>query len=85
MKTKRRVRGEYNRNGYEIYAGATRLICRYGNCKYDSAQWLPIGSAGTIGLDAIRELCESTGKEIAQERGAQWDGAKQIDDSEEEG
>jgi len=74
--------GEFNNNGYEIWLNGENgdAVYRAGNCKFDSAQWLPPNAPGTIDIATIEEFCESTGKEIAKENGGAWMGAKKVDD-----
>jgi len=78
--------GEYNQNGYSIYISDSPydgVIYQAGNCKYDSAQYLPVGAEGTIDITTIEDYCNQTGQEIAEENGGIWDGAKQVDDYDE--
>lgn len=66
MKT---LTGYYNRFGYEICAGTSRVIFRT-NC----GCILPGQS-----LDPIRSVCETMGKSLADERQAKWAGCRQVD------
>ena len=77
--------GEYNRNGYQIFDAenpSSDPVYQAGNCQYDSAQYLPIGSDGTISLESIMEYCNSTGKDLAEEHNCKWLGCAPIDDFE---
>lgn len=79
--------GEFNRNGYSIYCAGVRNqepVYQAGNCKYDSAQYLPPGSDGTLDIATIEAFCDSAGKELAEEVGTVWDGCARIDDFDEE-
>jgi hypothetical protein len=79
----RKFYGEFNRNGYTIYEqGVHDSDPEYqaGNCRFDSAQTLPVGAEGTLDACELEELCESTGIEIANENSGEWLGCSRIDD-----
>lgn len=77
--------GEYNRNGYTIYDQENRegdSVYQAGNCMFDSGQYLPVGSEGTLDTVTIADFCDSTGEELAKENNCVWLGCQQVDDFE---
>jgi hypothetical protein len=72
--------GEYNENGYTIdfVGNQSDPVYQAGNCKYDSAQYLPPNAAGTLDIITIQQFCESTGKDLAKENKGRWQGCTQI-------
>ena len=76
--------GEFNENGYSIFCDSQHedAIYQAGNCQYDSSQYLPIGSKGSIDIATIEAYCDQTGKEIAKENSGIWDGCSKIDNFE---
>jgi len=75
--------GEFNSNGYEIFVqdgSNSESIYQAGNCKYDSAQSLPVGSDGSLDIATIESYCEQTGKEIANDNNGLWIGCSKVDD-----
>jgi hypothetical protein len=77
--------GTYTAYGYTIWRtidGRAEPCYQAGNCRFDSTQTFPKGTGGTIDLETIRELCESTGAEMAQGNGAGWSGSEYDEDME---
>lgn len=74
--------GEYNSYGYAIYTEnehGTYTVYSAGNSTKDGAVYL-VPCKDTLSADKLREFCENTGKELALENGAVWQGV-QFDDS----
>ncbi len=73
--------GYYNELGYWIsqpHNGHPLEIYRAGNHPYDSGvgQSLPVGHGQALPLETIRQHCESTGQDMAEENGVEWGGAE---------
>lgn len=86
METEKTYYGEFNGNGYSIYCSETEqtqgAVYQAGNCKLDSAQYLPVGADGALDIVTIEEFCNSTGNDIAKENESIWQGCSRIDDNE---
>lgn len=77
--------GYYNESGYWIsqpHNGQPLEIYRAGNSPYDSAQVLPLDDPHRLTLEQIRQYCDQTGQDMAEEEGVNWGGAEyeEIDD-----
>ena len=60
------VRGEYNRNGYDVWIGG-RMVYAAGNHVQDSTQYAQ-SAQDRLPLKTIRQFCIKTAREIATER-----------------
>ena len=76
--TKRRpvVRGEYNRNGYEIWIDS-RLDYSAGNHVQDSTQ-PALCEQDRLPLKTIRQFCVKTAREIATEQRGHFVGVERV-------
>jgi len=86
METQKHYHGEFNNNGYSIYCEETErlegAVYQAGNCRYDSAQYLPLSvSADILTITEIEEFCNSTGSAMAADSNGLWCGSGQIDDN----
>ncbi len=76
--------GYYNELGYWIsqpHNGHPLEIYRAGNNPLDSGpgQTLPVGDRQALALETIRQYCEQTGTDMANENDAVWGGAEYED------
>jgi len=76
--TKRRpvVRGEYNRNGYEVWID-NRLDYAAGNHVQDSNQ-PALNDEDRLPLKIIRQFCLKTAREIATEHHGRFVGVERV-------
>jgi hypothetical protein len=76
--TKRRpvVRGEYNRNGYEVWIDS-RLAYTAGNHVQDSSQ-SALCDQDRLSLTTIRRFCIKTAREIAAEDHGRFAGVERV-------
>ena len=63
----RLVRGEYNRNGYEVWLG-NRLVYSAGNHIHDSSQ-PALCAEDRLPLATLRKFCIKTARDLALEHG----------------
>ena len=71
--------GYYNETGYWIsqpHNGHPLEIYRAGNSPYDSAQTLPVGHNEALPLGTIKQYCNQTGQDMADENDVKWGGAE---------
>ena len=64
------ISGEVHPWGYEILDAEGSVIYRAGNCPWDSRGYSPFG----LPLATLREYCNKTGEEIAEETGTRYIG-----------
>jgi hypothetical protein len=76
--TKRRpvVRGEYNRNGYEVWID-NRLNYAAGNHIQDSSQ-PALNDEDRLPIKTIRQFCIKTAREIATEHHGRFVGVERV-------
>ena len=76
--TKRRpvVRGEYNRNGYEVWSDGQHVYSA-GNHVQDSSQPAPC-KQDRLPLKTIRQFCIKTAREIALEHRGRFAGVERV-------
>lgn len=78
------VVGFYSRKGYNCWrqedGQLTECLYEAGNSPYDSTTIVPMDRGLTI--QTMRDYCETTGKEIAEEQGLEWIGCSEEDDGE---
>ena len=70
------MRGEYSRNGYEIWRGG-RLVYWAGNHVQDSGQPALRGE-DRLPLITLRRFCIRTAREIAAEQGGRFAGVERV-------
>ena len=77
-RTQRRpvVRGEYNRDGYEVWID-NRLDYAAGNHVQDSSQ-LALNDEDRLPLKTIRQFCIKTAREIAAEHRGRFVGVERV-------
>jgi hypothetical protein len=84
MKIKNKfIFGEYNRSGFVIFLvhnGDVSELHQEGNHKLDSYQSAPLNSKFALPLRKIRAFTIKTGRELAQEHHAKWNGVERIND-----
>jgi hypothetical protein len=76
IKRRPMVRGEYNRNGYEVWI-AGRIVYTAGNHAQDSSQPARYDE-DRLPLKTIRQFCIKTAREIAAERHARFAGVERV-------
>jgi hypothetical protein len=76
------VRGEYSRDGYEIWRG-DRLVYWAGNHAHDSSQ-PALCREDQLPLARIRQFCIRTAREIAAEQGGRFVGVERVTEAGEE-
>ena len=76
--TKRRpvVRGEYNRNGYEVWSDGQHVHSA-GNHVQDSSQ-CALYDQDRLSLQTIRRFCINTAREIATEHRGRFAGVERV-------
>ena len=76
--TKRRpvVRGEYNRNGYEVWSDGQHVYSA-GNHVHDSSQ-PALCKQDRLPLKTIRRFCIKTAREIATELNGRFAGVERV-------
>jgi len=73
----RRLIGYYHKYGYEIMdVDSSYAVYHAGNSPYDSAQVVDLSDA--VPITELKQFCKDTGKEIAEEQGAEFLGVEQI-------
>ena len=72
--------GYYNRDGYRIDEVDGRTLYEGGNNPLESSS--VIDRADGLPLRTIRRFCRQTGREIAEERGAEFVGVEREEDRE---
>ncbi len=75
-KRRRAVRGEYNRNGYEIWLDE-QLVYSAGNHVQDSSQ-PALCRRDRLPLKTIRQFCIKTAREIAKEHHGRFVGVEHV-------
>jgi len=78
-----KITGYYNEFGYQIESDNLHdcIIYRAGNHALDSQQD-GTGTNQQLDLDTIKNFCEQTGKEMAQERNAEFVGVEYLEEDE---
>ncbi len=77
-----RLIGYYNEYGYFIMdLNTNEELYNAGNSPFDSTSILPMDKG--VGLDAVKEFCESTGKEMADELSGKFLGCEYVEPSSE--
>lgn len=72
--------GRYNVFGYAVYdMDGGNQIYSAGNSQLDSQIWIDIDDAHALPLATIREFCEQTTREIAENAGAKYGGIEHDD------
>ena len=71
--------GEYSWRGYTIYdPDGGRDVYSAGNSPLDSQQY--VDRRHGVPLDTLRQYCDQTGREIAEEQGAVWCGCERVEE-----
>lgn len=70
--------GEYDETGYRIVSDTHDVVYEAGNNPHDSSptQSLPVGQGAD--LEQILMWCDHTGREMAGEREAEWNGVRYV-------
>jgi hypothetical protein len=70
------VYGEYSAESYTVYSDGEPIYTA-GNSQHDSQSYLDAEDG--VGLDRMREFCQSTCEEMAEERGEGLGGVELAD------
>ncbi len=76
------VRGEYNRNGYEVWSGGQHVYSA-GNHVQDSSQ-PALCQQDRLPLKTIRQFCIKTAREIAKEQRGRFAGVERVAEEEDQ-
>ena len=74
--TAKKVHGQYNRNGYEVWIG-DQLVYSAGNHFQDSTQ-PGLCEEDRLPLKTIRQFCTKTAREIAAEHRGRFVGVERV-------
>ena len=73
------IHGYYNERLYTIYSDGEEVY-QAGNSKLDSQVYLDPEHPGSLSLETMRQFCEQTAEELAEERGEALGACSYCDD-----